>query len=313
MKLCAYMTICLCLPFVLLADDDEKGDVETSPDDTATDVEEVVVDPDFERFKTILDRMPFGRPPPGFDPDSPGGSGESRRGADDAADASEVEPSEVEQQILSSVRVSILNVTPAGKIVVGFTDSSVQPAKNYLMEVGEKREQCEWQVVEADPETRQVKLSKDGVAATLRLGGGSAPVEGKQEKEGEEGGKAVARPGMFRGRPHAVVSGGGASEGEEGKMTGLDIARARRQRNLQMLQAEREQQRQAAEQAKQEREQAKHERELAAEERKAQLSQLMQIQEELRRQREEKLAERERRAAAEEAEPPSAPQTPDVN
>lgn len=302
MKTCTYMAICLFLPFVALADDDEKDVVETSPDDVAAK-EEAVPDPDFERFKTILDRMPFGRPPPGFDPDAPGGASESPRGSEGATTEAEVEASEIEQQILSSVRVSVLNVTPAGKVVVGFTDSSVQPAKNYLLEVGEKREQCEWQVVDANPASRQVKLSKGGVEATLMLGGGGGPAEEKKEKPGEEAGKLAARPGMLRGRPHAMMSGGGASEGEEAKMTGLDIARARRQRNLQMLQAEAEQKRQAAEQAEkerrqlaQEREQERRERELAAQERKVQLDQLMQIQEELRRQREEK-AQREAAAA----------------
>ena len=307
MKTCTYMAICLFLPFVALADDDEKDVVETSPDDVAAK-EEAVPDPDFERFKTILDRMPFGRPPPGFDPDRPGGASESPRGSEGATTEAEVEASEIEQQIRSSVRVSVLNVTPAGKVVVGFTDSSVQPAKNYLLEVGEKREQCEWQVVDADPASRQVKLSKGGVEATLMLGGGGGPTEEKKEKPGEEAGKFAARPGMLRGRPHAMMSGApgvsadasdGASKGLEGRLTGLDLARARRQRTIQMQQAEAEQKRQAAEQAEkerrqlaQEREQERRERELAAQERKAQLDQLMQIQEELRRQREEK-AQRE--------------------
>ena len=181
MKTCTYMAICLFLPFVALADDDEKDVVETSPDDVAAK-EEAAPDPDFERFKTILDRMPFGRPPAGFDPDRPGGASESPRGSEGATTEAEVEASEIEQQIRSSVRVSVLNVTPAGKVVVGFTDSSVQPAKNYLLEVGEKREQCEWQVVDADPASRQVKLSKGGVEATLMLGGGGGPTEEKKEK-----------------------------------------------------------------------------------------------------------------------------------
>lgn len=76
-------------------------------------------------------------------------------------------------------------------------------------------------------------------------------------------------------------------------LSGLEIARMRRERQL----ADEEQQRQAAELAKKEREQEAEarkqaaERKQLAEERKAQLDQLMQIQEELRRQREEKLRE----------------------
>lgn len=303
MKICTHMAICLCLPFAVLADDGTK-DVVVPPPDGAAVKEETAPDPGFERFKTILDRMPFGRPPPGFDPDAPGGSGESPRGAEGATTEAAVEASEIEQQIRSSVRVSVLNVTPSGKVVVGFTDSSVQPAKNYLLEVGERREQCEWQVVEADPASRQVKLSKGGVEATLMLGGGSGPTEEKKEKAGEASGKLAARAGMLRGRPlPAALGAPSAPAGAGGRLTGLDLARARRQRTIQMQQAEAEQKRQAAEQAEkerrqlaQEREQERRERELAAQERKAQLDQLMQIQEELRRQREEKA---QREAAAE--------------
>ena len=300
MRFCAYMTFCLILPFALLAEDEGKAATESAPEEEA-DVDEVAVDPGFERFKSILDRMPFGRPPPGFNPDAPSGPVEGRRGAGDAAEAmAEAEAGVVEQQILSSVRVSVLNVTPAGKVVVGFTDSSVQPARNYLLEVGEKRGDCEWLVVDADPGSRQVKLSKGGVEATLRLGGGSGVSEAK--KEDEDGGKVAARPGPARGRPHHPrAPGAGAAGGEEAKMTGLEIARARREERRAAAEEEAAQQRQAAEQAKKEREQA-------AEERKAQLAQLMQIQEELRRQREEKLAEQERRAAEEEASPQGAAQ-----
>ena len=279
--------------------------------------EQAAVVPGFERFKTIMDRNPFGRPPPGFDPDAPGGAVDVRGGVEGSADAAAAaEASVVEQQIISSVRVSMLNVTPSGKINVGFTDSSVQPPRNYLMEVGEKREGCEWQVVEADPEKLTVKLSKEGVEATLKLGGGSgAPSDAK--KEGEEVAKAPGagpvpgsgmRPGMpmlgMRRPPMAGAAAGAPGGATEG-MSGLDIARARRQERIKQMQVEAEQQRQAAEQAKREREQERREREQAAEERKAQLAQLMQIQEELRRQREEKekLAEAEAARQAAEAAP----------
>ena len=324
MKFCIYMATCVCMASVILAEDAVTSVVKstTAPAPTATSATDPEADVNkdepaekpeagsgFERFKTIMDRNPFGRPPPGFNPDAPGGASDVRHGAEAGAEsAAAAEASAVEQQIISSVRVSVLNVTPSGKINVGFTDSSVQPPRNYLMEVGEKRDGCEWQIVEADPEKLLVKLSKGGVEATLKLGGGTADSDVK--KDGEEGAKGAAvagpvpgmgpRPGMpmpgIRRPPPPGVAGavGGAGEG----MTGLDIARARRQERLKQQQDEAEQRRQAAEQAKQEREQERQEREQAAEERKAQLAQLMQIQEELRRQREEKQqAEAERRAA----------------
>ena len=303
MKFCAYMTLCLCLPFAVLAEEEvDKGEPEAMPEDDAA-AAEAVADPGFERFRTILDRMPFGVPPPGFNPDAPGGAADGPRGAGaaDAEAAAEAEASEVEQQILSSVRVSVLNVTPAGKVVVGFTDSSVQPARNYLLEMGEKRENCDWQVVGADAEKREVRLSKGGVEATLKLGGGVASSDEKK-KEGEGGERPMVRPGLLRGRQHPMALGPGAHASGGGKMSGLEIARMRRKERLERQRADEEQQRQAAELAKKEREQeaearkqAAEERKQLAEERKAQLDQLMQIQEELRRQREEK--EQERRAA----------------
>lgn len=345
MKFCIYMATCACMASVLLAEDaapaattaavpaqsvatNAVAPAATSaaaPADENADepAEQAAVVPGFERFKTIMDRNPFGRPPPGFDPDAPGGAVDVRGGAEGSADAAAAaEASVVEQQIISSVRVSMLNVTPSGKINVGFTDSSVQPPRNYLMEVGEKREGCEWQVVEADPEKLTVKLSKEGVEATLKLGGGSgAPSDAK--KEGEEVAKAPGagpvpgsgmRPGMpmlgMRRPPMAGAAAGAPGGATEG-MSGLDIARARRQERIKQMQVEAEQQRQAAEQAKREREQERREREQAAEERKAQLAQLMQIQEELRRQREEKEKQRAEAEAARQA-AEAAPQQQEV-
>ena len=318
MKFCAYMMLCLCLPVALLAEEEvEKGSPEATPEDDAA-AAEAVADPGFERYRVIRDRMPFGIPPPGFNPDAPGGGADGPRGAGaaDAETAAEAEASEVEQQILSSVDVSMLNRTPDGRIFVGFTDKSVQPPRSYLLRVGEKREGCEWEVVSASPEDRQVKLSKGGVEASLKLGGGSGPSEEK-EKEGEGAEKnAAARPGLMHRRPHPLAAPEG-SAGAERKMVGLEGVRARHQERRERQMAEAEQQRQAAEQAKQEREQEKREREQAAEERKEQLAKLMQIQVELRAAREEKLAEAERRAAEEEAHPPPpSPQpgdAPDTN
>ena len=304
MKFCAYMTFCLCLPLVLLAEEGGKAGAGAAPEgeDPAT---AEASDPGFERFKTILDRMPFGQPPPGFNPDAPGGAADGSRGAAATAEAAaEAAASEVEQQILSSVSVSMLNRSPDGSVFVGFTDKSVQPPRNYLLKVGEKREGCDWLVVSAEPEGRQVKLSKGGVEATLKLGGGGGPSEEKG-KDGKEGGDAAKnapmRPGIGIGNRRMLPpTPPTAVPGAEGNLTGLALARARHQQRLEQQKAEEEQKRQAAEQAKKEREQEKLERELAAEERKKQLDQLMEIQEELRRQREEKQqAEAERRAAAE--------------
>ena len=311
MRFFAYMAFCLLLPCVLAADD-AAAQNETAPAAAEPEADAAAggggLDSGFNRYKTILDRMPFGRPPPGFDPDSPGGAPAAGAGGDAVSEAA-VEASEIEQQILSSVRVSALNVTPAGIVTVGFTDSSVQPPRNYFMEVGEKR--GEWTVVEADtnPEKKTVKLSKNGVEATLKLG--SAPQGGG--KGGAPGGKPGARmPPLSRG----------VAAAPETKLTGLQLARARQEKRRMEMEAEAAQRRQAFELAQKEREQAQKERELAqkeralaeeqaqkeremaAEERKAQFDQLKQIQEELRRQREERQAAEARHAADNDAEQP---------
>ena len=248
MKFCAYMVICLSLPVALLAEDVDTGEPEDSPAD------EVEVTPaaqaeGFERYKSILDRMPFGVPPPGCNPDAPNGlpkNNSREETAENAEDeAAEAEANEIEQQILSSITVSMLNRTPDGRIFVGFTDKSVQPPRNYLLMVGEKREGCEWMVADADPDSRQVKISKDGVEATLTLGGGGDSPAGEKAKEG--GGtprNAVARlphrQGMGAGHRHRrlppLANPGGPDddegEGEKKKLTGLEIARARRQERI---------------------------------------------------------------------------------
>ena len=332
MKICAYLAICLSLPFALLAKDVDAGEPEDPPAD------EVEVTPaaqaeGFERYKSILDRMPFGMPPPGFNPDAPNGlpknnsRDETAENAED--EAAEAEANEIEQQILSSIAVSMLNRAPDGRIFVGFTDKSVQPPRNYLLLVGEKREGCEWMVTDADPDSRQVKISKDGVEATLTMGGGGDSSAGEKAKE--SGAPMVSklppraafarlpqRQGMGHERRHRrlppLANPDGPEdeegEGEKKKLSGLEIARARRQERINRQLAEEEKQRQVAElaqrereerekqleQERKEREQEKREREkereLAAEERKAQMDQLLQLRDELRRQREEKQAER---------------------
>lgn len=310
MKIYAYLAAFWGLPFVLLADDEEAKKANPASDESAEAVE-AVTDSGFERFKTILDRMPFGRPPPGFNPDSPGGSGDGRRDSAAGAEAAAAaEASEVEQQIVSSVKVSLLNRTGDGRVFVGFTDSSVQPAKNYLLELGEKREKCEWQVVGADPDNREVTLSKGGVEATLKVGGGGgAPGDKDGKAKNAEGGAkpGMPSPGIVRSRLQMASSGADSEEGGDRKLSGLEIARARRQRNLEMQQAEMEQRRQAAEQAQKEREQEKRDREMAAAERKEQRALLMQLGEEIQRQREER---EQRQAETEGATPQGGAQEP---
>lgn len=249
-------------------------------------------DEGFTPYQTILERMPFGPLPPNFNPDAPPGSASAAGGADGGA--GEVVQTEEEQQIVASVRVSVLNMTPAGAVAVGFTDSSVQPPKHYYLKVGDKSDI--WEVKDADPAEQTVVLVKNGVEATLKVGEG-AP-DGKGAKAGKAGGGMLARnrPPMA-GR---MVAGGGSGDGQGQDArarhpSGLALLRDRRRRSLEDMKAEDARREAAAAQARKDADQARQVAAQAAAEREQQREALLQIQEELRRQREE----REQRAARE--------------
>ena len=236
----------------------------------------------FERFRTILDRMPFGPDPVGFDPDIPS-SGVQSAGADGAAAGLDPQQqSEEAQRILAAVRVCMLNVTPSGRMAVGFTDTSVQPSKNYYLKVGDSRDG--WLVKSADFAEKKVTLERDGVEAVIGVGentgGGDAKKSGSAATGGRRGVRSDAAP-----------------------MGGSGIASLRARRMQQQQQAEekrlqeQEQRRRADEKVRQEQERVAAERQQVQEERERQRQQLLEIQEELRRQREQREAERDAAAA----------------
>lgn len=255
--------------------DSDEGDGDAAPKADAAE--------GFAPYQTILDRLPFGPLPPNFNPDAPPGTSANAASAADGPGAEEEGPSEDEQQIIASVRVSILNVTPSGVAAVGFTDSSVQPPAHYYMKVGEKRDI--WEVKEADPAEQTVMLVKNGVEATLKVGEGVA-AGGDNKKKGT----APARPPRVLAR-----AGGREGQAPSPRMSAMERLRAQRRRSAEDLRAE-EARREAAV------EEARKDAAKAAAEREQQREALLQIQEELRRQREE----REQRASQE----AQAPQTP---
>lgn len=287
------------------AADDAGGEKNSS----GAAAEEKPEDPRFERYKTIMDRMPFGPEPANFDPDSG-----SRGAGGDAADpaAMQAQLSEEAQRILAAVRVSALNVTPSGKVAVGFVDSSQQPAVTYYMKVGESRNG--WSVKDADVKAMTVTLEKDGVEATMKLGEGS---DGGNSKGGKglsaaagrvAGGRPMAGRGMMPGAGARMrgmggaASAGGANGMPPANETGSDALarlRARRAQREAERQAENARMTAAAELARQEaaaeREKAAAEREKAAAAREQQMEAIRQIQEEMRRRRE---AEEQQKAEA---------------
>ena len=262
------VTMLAAVPLLALGQAADDGD-----DDGAAPKADVAAADGFAPFQTILDRMPFGPLPPNFNPDAPPGTATAGVAA---AGEGEAEITEDEQQIVSSVRVSILNVTPSGAVAVGFTDSSAQPPANYYMKVGEKRDV--WEVKEADPAEQTVVLVKNGVEATLKVGEGVAG----GDKKAPRGGR-MASPARTLARAGGAEAGGGGTH-----VSAMERLRARRMRSVEDLKAE-DARREAA--AAEDRKNAAQ----AAAERELQREALMQIQEELRRQREE----REQRAAQE--------------
>lgn len=251
---------------------DGGGEAKTAEENDGEETSPKPQDETFERYKTITDRMPFGPEPSGFNPEAPPGTVPKGNGAAGAGDdgMDEQQRSAEEMKILSAVRVSMLNVTPSGKIAVGFTDSSRQPAGNYYLKVGESRDG--WTVKEADAQALTVVLAnKEGVEATLKLGE-TAGGDAKGAKKGMGG--ALSR------RPGGMLAGRKPKEKEEVAPGGA-LANLRARRQQREANAAEEKARQAAAAAEE-----KKAREQAAADREQQREALMQIQEELRRQRE---------------------------
>ena len=279
MRLVWIVTMLAAVPLLALGQDADSDD----EDGDATP--KAAAEGGLGSYATILDRMPFGPLPPNFNPDAPPGTAAAAGGAAAGGEGA-TEITEDEQQIVSSVRVSILNVTPSGAVAVGFTDSAAQPPVNYYMKVGEKRDV--WEVKEANPSEQTVVLVKNGVEATLKVGEG---VAGGDNKKGVKS-AAKPTPPMQRGMARPPV-GAPPQEGRPAHVSAMERLRARRMRSVEDMKAE-DARREAA--AAEERKNAAQ----AAAEREQQREALLQIQEELRRQREE----REQRAAQEAQEKP---------
>ena len=271
MRLIWKVTMLAAVPLLVLGQDADGGD-----DDDGDATQKAGAAEGLGQYATILKRMPFGPLPPNFNPDAPPGSAAGAAAPGDE----EVQLTEDEQQIVSSVRVSILNVTPSGAVAVGFTDSAAQPPANYYMKVGEKRDV--WEVKEADPAEQTVVLVKNGVEATLKVGEGVAG--------GDKKTRGVVRP--MPSSPRGPLRTAGTTDSRP-QLTGMDRLRARRMRSVEDMKAEDDRREAAVAEARKNAAQA-------AAEREQQREALIQIQEELRRQREE----REQRAAQEAKEKP---------
>lgn len=232
----------------------------------------------FERYRTIIDRMPFGQPPPGFDP-----TRDPSEVSRDEYSQSEVELTQEQEAIQRAVRFSVINVESDGVVRVGFSDMTDPKApRHFYLAVGESR--GGWSVKDADPNEKKMTVVKDGVEVELGLGENSGGIDGKAV--------ANARNSTKQARSSLLQRGGDSSTGAPMSLRGRREKReaeeaARRAEDAKMA-AERERER-AEREKREEEERAEREAERAE-----QREQLNALQEELRRQREEAKAARER-------------------
>ena len=130
----------------------------------------VAVDEGFKPYQTILERMPFGRPPAGFDPDNPGIHMPSKSAVELKVPATNQEQEKLAEYIRSIVRVCALNVPPNGEPVVGFTDAAHTPPRNHLLARGQTADG--WTVLDIDTDSCRAVLSREGVSVSFALSGG---------------------------------------------------------------------------------------------------------------------------------------------
>lgn len=221
----------------------------------------------YERYQTIVDRQMFGPPPADFDPTKmPSEVAKTKAKADQ-------ELTKEQEQVKKAIKFSVLNVTPAGETVVGFSDNGdPKNPLHYYLKVGES--QNGWTVKEADREAATMTIvNQEGIEVTLKLGGDSAS------------------------NAAAVTRAGAAASNEAGRGSalfgGLRSLRERRRMQQEADQARRE----AADKAREQQE--AEERKQREAERAEQREQLLRIQEELRKVREQREAQKSETAESE--------------
>ena len=232
----------------------------------------------FERYEVILERMPFGDPPPNFDPDAPPSAARASSGASKEEAQAQAQLEQQQQQLVQQLRVTMLNVTPAGDVAVGFNAGE----QHYYLLAGQEKDG--WKVVGADLETNEVTFEKDEIEVTVKLGGQASAASARAKT------------------PVSAPEAAGAVPSADGGVSPVSRLRMRRQQR----QAEMERNRLAAEEAAAhakkeeeerkvraaiEKEQAEREKAERDAEMKAQREELNKLAEELKRRRDEKASD----------------------
>ncbi len=108
--------------------------------------------PDFAHFQIILDRQPFGQPPPAAATVKP----------------DEAKQAQAEQALAKQIRLCAVTRTDQG-VAAGLIDSSAKPPKNYYLYVGEVVDGLTLVAADLDEETAEIE--KDGARLTFTLTG----------------------------------------------------------------------------------------------------------------------------------------------
>jgi hypothetical protein len=114
----------------------------------------------FENYQIILDRMPFGRPPPA----------QSEMPLTPEEAAAQKAAAEEEKNLAKNVVLTCINMTPGGQIAVGFSVNVDKSASNYYLRSGESQDG--WSILAANYGAETATLKKGSVVITLQLGKG---------------------------------------------------------------------------------------------------------------------------------------------
>ncbi len=157
----------------------------------------------FQPYRRILDRMPFGALPPGFDP-------EAQQDAAAAAKMTAEEKALADQaeELIKKTRICALNVNPEGKQYAGITVREEKGAsRSYYLEEGQERDG--WTLISVDVAARTAKVKKDGVEALLSMDS-PGQATGVSQSAGQpvpRGGTAFRSPGAGRAFPAGAADG----------------------------------------------------------------------------------------------------------
>lgn len=119
----------------------------------------------FSRYEGILNRRPFGQPPP----------------APPVVAVTSVVP--LPPAFSFKLTLCAINRTPAGSLEIGFVDGTVTPPRSYCMDVGESQDG--FTALSADFDREYAVIEKGGSAATLWLPGADrrvTPAEGADRR-----------------------------------------------------------------------------------------------------------------------------------